>query len=41
MNYYSGLFGSSDMCLHKRGVCNSGVWIRGGPLYNIGAFPRE
>ena len=33
MAYYSGVFGSSDMCPHKRGVPNSGGWIRGVPLY--------
>ena len=26
-------FGSSGMCPHKRGFCNSGAWIRGVPLY--------
>ena len=32
MVYYSGLFGSRDMCPHKSGVCNSGVQIRGVPV---------
>ena len=27
-------FGSSGMCPHKRGFCNSGGWIRGVPLYH-------
>ena len=33
MAKHSELFGSCGMCPHKRGVCNSGGWIRGVPLY--------
>ena len=29
MEKHGDLFGSSDVCPHKRGVCISGVWIRG------------
>ena len=37
MAYYSGIFGSSGMYRHYRGVPNSGSWIRGvSPIQGAG-----